>query len=309
MRRMSWMICAAGLGVLAGCESPQPARGPGLPDPTLQTKQKQQPKYVSKPTPTQQKPPPVHKPTIPAIVERAPAPEPDIHLDTGNLMPPRGVSRGKWNVIVVHHSANLNDSPRSMDSYHRERGWENGLGYHFVIGNGVNYGDGKVFAGPRWKSQETGAHCKAGAGRYFGVSRPANFFNEHGVGICLIGNFEGRGPSGRQLDSLEQVITFVCSQTGIAPNRVYGHGEVTGKTACPGRVLRGKLAQVRKEVARNLAWGGADFDGSPDVAYALETGADLDAGAEFGDSDGVLDIFACDEPCCDGLRNEIAIAE
>src|SRR5438045_7677727 len=47
------------------------------------------------------------------------------------------VEPGKWKYIVIHHSASPNASVKGMDYYHRvERHMENGLAYHFVIGNG-----------------------------------------------------------------------------------------------------------------------------------------------------------------------------
>lgn len=267
MRRVSWMMSVAAAALIVGCEAPQPAGTMSLPDPDLQTRRSARPPVrQAQPPPAQ--PPPVYGATVKAVVKPAPPPD-DQTLNTAALIPPGGIEK-KWAVIVVHHSANPNDSPRSMDEYHRNtRGWDHGLGYHFVVGNGVNYANGKVFAGTRWKRQDTGAHCKAGSGRYFGVYRPDNFFNERGIGICLVGNFEGGSPSARQLDALQELITFLCAQTGIPPSRVYGHGEITHKTACPGRVLKSKLAQVRRDVARNLALAD-DLDGEPDYAYLVD---------------------------------------
>lgn len=284
MRRASWMIGVALIALLAGCESSRGTSTVRLPDPELQTRRPQ-------PRPA---PPPTYRPNIPVtVVPQAKSP-PVGSLDAAGLMPPRGISK-KWNVIVVHHTANTTDSPASIQNYHlHTRGWENGMGYHFVIGNGVNYADGKIFAGPRWKGQETGAHCKAGPGSYFGTWRPDNFFNERGVGVCLVGNFESSTPSARQVDSLEQLITFLCEQTGIPPSRVYGHGEVTHKTACPGRVLRTKLTQIRQRVSRNLAMGDPDYDGSPDTAYFLaQSGLDEDLAA-VADADADCAGFAAD---------------
>jgi hypothetical protein len=150
-----------------------------------------------------------------------------------------------------------------MDSWHRQRGWEHGLGYHFVIGNGVGFPDGQVFVGPRWSSQKTGAHCKSKAGRYFGRSCPSNYFNEHGVGICLIGDFETGRPTARQLETLSRLIAFLCQECRISPDRVYGHGEVTHKTACPGRYC--SMDTIRRSariaVAQRSGTAAATFGG------------------------------------------------
>ena len=37
---------------------------------------------------------------------------------------------------------------------------QNGLAYHFLIGNGIDSGDGEVEIGPRWKRQLLGGHVK-----------------------------------------------------------------------------------------------------------------------------------------------------
>ena len=190
----------------------------------------------------------------PRPVQPQTPPPPAITWSDREWTPPGGIRRGLWKVIVVHHSANSVDTPESMDNYHRNvKHWSRGLGYHFVIGNGVKTSDGQIYVGPRWKSQCEGAHCKSDSGKYFGVWRPRNYFNEHGIGICLIGNFEKSSPTRKQIASLQRLISFLCAQTGISPYTVYGHGEVTHRTACPGKNLQRELAQVRAAVARSSA--------------------------------------------------------
>ena len=66
-----------------------------------------------------------------------------------------------------------------MDSEHRHRGMENGLAYHFVIGNGVNSNDGEIEITKRWIEQISGGHV---------YERPNfhNPFNTYGIGISII---------------------------------------------------------------------------------------------------------------------------
>lgn len=215
------------LGV-TGCSQPKPAPATRpLPEPLLITR-----------TP----PPAPPRPAPPApLIARTRVQGPEF-----GWAPPGGIRRGLWKSIVVHHSASDKATPQSMNAYHLQRGWENGLGYHFVIGNGVNYPDGKIFVGPRWKRQQVGAHCKTGAGRFFGIARQSGFFNEHGIGICLIGDFEKRRPTPRQEEALQRLIAFLCNEADIDPSAVHGHGDVTGKTKCPGRYL--DVASIRRSV-------------------------------------------------------------
>lgn len=159
-------------------------------------------------------------------------------MTAADIQVPGGIKKSKWKVIVVHHSAAPNATPQGMHRYHRDiRKWANGLGYHFVIGNGVKYPDGKLYVGPRWRSQLTGAHCAARAGRYLGVRRPSNYFNEHGIGICLIGNFETAQPTPKQMETLRDLICVLSRHASVDASQVFGHGEVTHRTACPGRNL------------------------------------------------------------------------
>lgn len=180
-------------------------------------------------------------------------PIPTATVNPADVLPRGGIARGRWHVVIVHHSATAKATPESMHREHLRRGWERGLGYHFVIGNGVNYGDGQLYIGSRWKRQTTGAHCKAGAGRYFGIFRPNNFFNERGIGICLIGNFQQSNPTPRQLATLTALVELLCAEGRISPSAVYGHGQVTNATECPGRHMLGRIADVRRTVAASLA--------------------------------------------------------
>jgi hypothetical protein len=232
---MQWR--ALGVGVIAllltGCAATPKSSRSHLPAPLLST---------GKQTPLPPAPPPPRR--EPRVTRRPVRKAPGVRLDPRELIPPGGIKRGLWKTIVVHHSASPRSTPQGMHEYHLNKGWSRGLGYHFVIGNGSAYPDGKVFVGPRWKRQISGAHCRSSAGRYFGTWRQRNFFNTQGIGICLIGNFENSSPTPRQLEALAQLVQFLCNETGIDPSHVYGHGEVTHRTACPGRRLN--MALVRR---------------------------------------------------------------
>ncbi|MCD8350493.1 MAG: hypothetical protein LUC93_07785, partial [Planctomycetaceae bacterium] len=53
---------------------------------------------------------------------------------------------GRWRNIVVHHTATERGDPVAIDRFHREvKKWENGLGYHFLIGNGDGLGAREVY--------------------------------------------------------------------------------------------------------------------------------------------------------------------
>jgi len=166
----------------------------------------------------------------PARVEPKPTirPEPQRRKATRDVprgwIPPGGVS-DRWKYIVIHHSGGASGNAAQFDRYHRIVKHWNELGYHFVIGNGTGSGDGEVEVGSRWVKQKHGAHCKT----------PSNEYNDHGIGICLVGDFSRSAPSAAQMASLSKLVRFLVDQCGISSANIVTHRGVTGKTICPGR--------------------------------------------------------------------------
>ena len=152
-------------------------------------------------------------------------------------IPARGLS-ARWEAIVIHHSATEVGCARRFDKVHRAppRNWSE-LGYHFVIGNGSDTPDGYVEVGSRWRKQKHGAHCKTSDG----------FYNQHGIGICLVGNFENHPPTSAQVRSLARLVRFLQQKCSIPTSRIQTHGGITGRTRCPGRYFN--LAQLRSMLA------------------------------------------------------------
>lgn len=144
-----------------------------------------------------------------------------------------------WTAIVIHHSATQNGGAKAFNEYHvKNRGWDE-LGYHFVIGNGTDTSNGLVEVGPRWRKQKHGAHCKT----------PDNYYNEHGIGICLVGDFNQQYPSRKQMRSLEKLVSFLMQRYNIPVERVHGHGEL-GHTRCPGRHM--SISSFRARMDRKV---------------------------------------------------------
>ncbi|MCC8166753.1 MAG: peptidoglycan recognition protein family protein [Planctomycetes bacterium] len=137
---------------------------------------------------------------------------------------------GRWRNIVVHHTATKTGSAESIDRYHREvNKWENGLGYHFIIGNGHGMADGEVAMSRRWREQLDGAHVRMkGSGKA----------NSWCIGIALVGNFEEEVASPRQLAALRGLLAFLLQEYGIKNEEIVGHGQVAvNYTACPGKLF------------------------------------------------------------------------
>jgi hypothetical protein len=155
------------------------------------------------------------------------------------------VPANHWVYIVIHHSDSAYGSAAIIDKWHRDRGFDE-LGYHFVIGNGTNSGDGQIEVGPRWPKQKWGAHDNALDNRY----------NTNGVGICLVGNFNNTHPTPKQLHSLVRLVVYLMKTYNIPADRVLGHGE-TKTTECPGRFLN--VASIRSQAERLIAQGDSSY--------------------------------------------------
>jgi hypothetical protein len=163
----------------------------------------------------------------PAPAETPPPPPPA----AGSL--PRSVQRaiteadvrpGRWKYIVIHHSGVDTGTVKSMDHYHRDvKHMENGLAYHFVIGNGSGMGDGQIAVCPRWTEQLNGGHLAS------------EWQNTLALGICLVGNFDQHPPHPAQLESLHALIDALLSRCKLPPGAVKTHQQINiVRTRCPG---------------------------------------------------------------------------
>lgn len=183
---LSWVVSLAVAGL--GC-----IQSPPLPTP--------------EPNLTTAIPSPVPQPVLPPVTASNPW-EPDA--------PARD-----WQYIVIHHTASEKGSVETIHEQHLGKGWE-GIGYHFLIGNGNGMPDGEIEPTFRWREQMHGAHA--------GV----NEYNQQGIGICLVGNFEESHPTPAQLAEVKRLVGILKTAYDIGSDRVIGHQEVKA-TACPGK--------------------------------------------------------------------------
>jgi hypothetical protein len=139
------------------------------------------------------------------------------------------VKRRRWQFIVVHNSGTRQGNARVFDYYHRHvRRMQNGLAYHFVIGNGTSTGNGQIEVGDRWRRQINGGHVHS------------DYLNNISLGICLVGDFNRDQPTRAQLDACEELIRYLrqrCGGTGRGAIPVKPHREINPPrwpTDCPG---------------------------------------------------------------------------
>lgn len=148
------------------------------------------------------------------------------------------VQRGRWKYIVVHNSGTRQGNARVFDVYHRRvRKMQNGLAYHFVIGNGNSSGNGQIEIGDRWTRQINGGHVAS------------DYLNDIALGICLVGDLNRDTPTKDQLGALDELCTYLRGRVGKVKGKsaiVLGHKQINPKpTDCPGD--RFPLSWLRKK--------------------------------------------------------------
>lgn len=134
------------------------------------------------------------------------------------------INRSRWRYIVAHHSAIEQGNAQIYGAAHKRRGMTSGLAYHFVIGNGIDSGDGEIEVGPRWSQQLRGGHVRN------------TRVNDQGIGICIVGNLENHAPTARQREAFIQLVDYLRANC-VAPGCKFTVHKWVDRnhTLCPGK--------------------------------------------------------------------------
>jgi hypothetical protein len=112
--------------------------------------------------------------------------------------------KGSWQYVYVHQSKTDAGSVATLGES------ADGLGDHFVIGNGDGCGDGEVQIAQRWHRQKP-------AGRVAGLKS----IDPSCISICLIGDFDRARPTPTQLLRLNQLVAALQDRCGIPAGNVH----------------------------------------------------------------------------------------
>jgi hypothetical protein len=127
-------------------------------------------------------------------------------LDQGLAKP------GQWERVVLHGSGRSMGTSGMMQRYHeRVRGIQTGLAHHFVIGNGTGTGDGEVTVSERWQAGLTAADLADAELRAGSIS------------VCLMGDFQTRGPTPAQLAALDELLDYLRVKLGALRVTTHSH--------------------------------------------------------------------------------------
>lgn len=121
-------------------------------------------------------------------------------------------------LIVVHCSAVKPDQQSSaaqIDSWHRERGFHLGIGYHYVIRRNGDIEPGR----PEWM---IGAHCQN--------------HDKHSIGMCYEGGLNARGQpadtrTAEQKATMRRLLEHLHQRYPRAV--IVGHRDLNPQKACP----------------------------------------------------------------------------
>jgi N-acetylmuramoyl-L-alanine amidase len=121
------------------------------------------------------------------------------------------VDASYWSGIVIQHLGEPAGSIKSIQRSHLSGGL-NGIGFHFIIGNGNGLGDGVVRGSERWLHQTRAARP---------ISIHPENWDENVITICLIGNGNRRPFTERQILHLSRLVQRLQNELSIATSEVY----------------------------------------------------------------------------------------
>lgn len=122
----------------------------------------------------------------------------------------------RWTYIILHHSGTEAGTVEGFDRYQREEiGFERGIKYHFVIGNGNGLGNGTIEPTHRWEQQISGP--QVGKEEY----------DSSAIGICLVGNLNESDPTEKQMEYLMKLLHALVREYDISPENIRGARELT----------------------------------------------------------------------------------
>ena len=133
------------------------------------------------------------------------------------------VEDADWTSIVIHHLGQPAGTAERIDRYHRDNGLD-GLGYHFLIGNGNGMSDGNAHVGYRWLNQSPSV----------GLSSTDTTLWNGVISICLVGNGNKRPFSERQMLQLSRLVQRLQVGLSIPSTEVRLASELGKDSDSPG---------------------------------------------------------------------------
>ena len=141
-----------------------------------------------------------------------------------------------WSSIMIHHLGQPTGTVEEIHRNHQNSGLE-GLGYHFVIGNGYGIDDGLIHLGYRWLNQTPCARL---------ASADPALWNSGVISVCLVGNGNRRPFSELQLVQLSRLVQRLQLGLSIPVEKILLANEIDNGSQSPGRYFA--EAQFRSQL-------------------------------------------------------------
>jgi N-acetyl-anhydromuramyl-L-alanine amidase AmpD len=143
----------------------------------------------------------------------------------------------RWRAIVVHHSGSPVGTPADLELRRRSGAR---AAYHFILGNGRGMDDGEIHVTFRWLDQRPADHTRG---------PDADWFRDHAIGICLIGDGNRRAFTDTQIRRLSELVNALARELEIPAERVVLHSDLAGVSS-PGRFFPGAAFRESLNVPR-----------------------------------------------------------
>ena len=159
------------------------------------------------------------------------------------LLTPAVIKRGEkdWKYIIIHHSWSpdnkITSDWDSIRKYHMETCHWLDIGYHF----GIEYIKEIPVLQIGRSLEMSGAHTIG--------------FNDTGIGICLIGNYDIQIPTVAQMLAIEELCKVLMGLYDISAKHILGHWETYGlrgkekQKTCPGILFA--INSIRERLLQN----------------------------------------------------------
>lgn len=129
------------------------------------------------------------------------------------------VQPDRWKYIYVHHSQTAGGNALTLGGQRGE-----GVGDHFIIGNGNGLVDGELQISERWNRQASAA------------SPAGNLVVEPDcVSICIVGDLDKKPPTPMQMGRLGQLVQALQARCRIPANRIEWLNDSNPSPAAIGR--------------------------------------------------------------------------
>jgi len=91
-------------------------------------------------------------------------------------------------------------------------------------------------------------------------------YNQHGIGICLVGNFQETSPSAAQLAAVRRLVATLKHEYTIPTGNVIAHRDVKA-TECPGKHF--PLAEIGSSQLVPVFAGHGQVPSAPGISRAI----------------------------------------